>query len=103
MYIHYIATGSTFMPCSKSYNQTRLELEFKIERNPYTKQTLITKENINFSTTTDRHIVIIVVTNPTLFLAYHQQSANHLPSASATTSIINRHRSITTPGLGHIL
>ena len=103
MYIHYIATRSTFIPCSKSYNQRRLELEFQIERNPYTKQTLITMENINVSTTTDRHIVIIVVTNPTLSPAYHRQSANHLRSTSATTSIINRHRSITTPGLGHIL
>jgi hypothetical protein len=34
---------------------------------------------------------------------HHLQSASHLPSASATTSIGHRHRSITIPRLGHIL
>ena len=38
----YIALGSTFIPCPKSYNQTRLGLEFQIKWNPYTKRTLIT-------------------------------------------------------------
>ena len=41
-----MALGSTFIPCPKSYNQTRLGLEFQTKRNPYTKQILITKENI---------------------------------------------------------
>jgi len=43
---YYRALGSTFIPCSKSNNQTRLGLEFQIKRNPYTKRTLTTKENI---------------------------------------------------------
>ena len=51
---HYIALGSTFIPCPKSYNQTRLGLEFQIKRNPYTKRILITKENIKLSPVTDR-------------------------------------------------
>ena len=46
---HYIALGSTFIPCPKSYNQARLGLEFQTKRNPYTKQILITKENIKLS------------------------------------------------------
>jgi len=41
-----MALGSTFIPCPKSYNQTRLGLEFQTKRNPYTKRLLITKENI---------------------------------------------------------
>jgi len=41
-----MALGSTFIPCPKSYNQTQLELEFQTKWNPYTKQILITKENI---------------------------------------------------------
>jgi len=43
---HYIALESTFIPCLKSYNQTRLGLEFQAKRNPYTKRIIITKENI---------------------------------------------------------
>ena len=43
---HYIALGSIFIPCLKSYNQTRLGFEFQTKRNPYTKRILITKENI---------------------------------------------------------
>ena len=62
--------GLHLYPVQKSYNQTRLGLEFQIEQNPYTKQTLITKENINISTTTDRHIIVV---NPMLSLAYHRQ------------------------------
>jgi len=54
-------------------------------------------KNINLSTTTDRHIVTIVVTNPTLPLA------NHLLSASAITYINHQHRWTTTLGLGYIL
>jgi len=30
VYIDYIAAGSTFITCQKSYNQTRLGLEFQI-------------------------------------------------------------------------
>ena len=44
--IHYIALGSIFIPCLKSYNQTRLGLEFQTKQNPYTKRILLTKENI---------------------------------------------------------
>ena len=51
---HYIALGSTFIPCPKSYNQTRLELKFQIKRKPYTKRILITKENIKLPPITDR-------------------------------------------------
>jgi len=43
---HYIALGSTFIPCPKSYNQTRLGLKFQIKWKPYTKRILTTKENI---------------------------------------------------------
>jgi len=50
----YITLGSTFILCSKSYNQTRLGLKFQIKRNPYTKRILITKENIKLSPITDR-------------------------------------------------
>ena len=42
----YKALGSTFIPRSKSYNQTRLGLEFQIKQNPYTKRFKITTENI---------------------------------------------------------
>ena len=45
-FFHYITLGSIFIPCPKSYNQTRLGLEFQTNRNPYTKWILITKENI---------------------------------------------------------
>jgi len=51
--------GLHLYPVQKSYNQTWLELEFQIERNPYAKQTLITMENINLSTTTDRYTIAI--------------------------------------------
>jgi len=51
---HYIALGSTFIPCPKSYNQTRLGLKFQIKRKLYTKRILITKENIKLSPVTDR-------------------------------------------------
>jgi len=58
-------------------------------------------ENINLSTLDDRHIVIIFVNNPYAFPCL--SSANHLPSASTTTSISHQHRSITILGLGYIL
>ena len=51
---HYIALGSIFIPCVKSYNQTRLGLEIQTKRNPYTKRILITKENIKPSPVTDQ-------------------------------------------------
>ena len=41
-------------PTQKGYNQTRLGLKFQIERNPYTKQTLITMENIKLPLVTDQ-------------------------------------------------
>jgi len=44
--VDYKALGSTFIPCSKSYNRTRLGLKFQIKRNPYTKRILMTQENI---------------------------------------------------------
>ena len=65
--------GLYLYPIQKSYNQTRLGVEFQIERNPHAKQTLTTMENINLSTTTDQHIITIIVTNPTLSFAYHRQ------------------------------
>jgi len=46
-------------PTQKGYNLTWLGLEFQIEWNPYWKQTLTTMENINLSTTTDQHTIII--------------------------------------------
>ena len=81
--------GQHLYPVQKSYNQTWLGLEFQIERNPYAKQTLTTMENINLSTTTDRHIVTIVVTNPTLSLAYHGQTTfcRHRQSPASVISI----------------
>jgi len=51
---HYIALGSTFIPCPKSYNQTRLGLKFQIKRKSYTKRILITKENIKLPPVTER-------------------------------------------------
>ena len=51
-------------PVQKGYNQTQLGLEFQIEHNPYAKQTLTTMENINLSTTTDRHTITIWSTIP---------------------------------------
>jgi len=57
-----IATGSTLYPVQKSYNQTRLGFEFQIERNSYAKQTLITMENTNLSTTTDRQTITVRLT-----------------------------------------
>ena len=56
---HYIALGSTFIPCPKNYNQTRLGLKFQIKRKPYTKRILITKENIKLSPVTDRDTATI--------------------------------------------
>ena len=52
---HYIALGSTFIPYPKSYNHTRLGFKFQIKRNPYTKRTLTTKENIKLSFVTDQY------------------------------------------------
>ena len=46
---NYKALGSTFIPCSKSYNQTRLGLELQINRNSYTKRIKISMENIKLS------------------------------------------------------
>ena len=68
----YIALGSTFIPCPKSYNQTQLGLEFQIKRNPYTKRTLIT---ILYDKSV-RHPESIG--NPCAFLLSHRQ-----PSALA--------------------
>jgi len=52
-------------PAQKGYNQTQLGLEFQIEWNLYTKQTLITMENINLSSTTDRNTITTRSTIPT--------------------------------------
>jgi len=48
-----LTRGLYLYPDQKSYNQTWLGLKFQIEQNPYTKRTLITKENIKLSSTTD--------------------------------------------------
>ena len=44
-------------------------------------------ENINLSTTTDRHIVTIVVTNPTLPLTYHRQITFYRRRQSSASTI----------------
>jgi len=62
-----MALGSTFIPCPKSYNQTRLGLEFQIKRNSYTKRILITKENIKLSLVTDRDTTTNQSATSTLF------------------------------------
>jgi len=64
---HYIALGSTFIPSSKSYNQTRLGLKFQIKWKPYTKRILTTKENIKLSTVTDRDTAMNQSATSTLF------------------------------------
>ena len=72
---HYIALRSTFIPCPKSYNQTRLGLEFQTKRNPYTKWILIIKENIKLppcSWPRHRHWSI---GNPHVFLQSHRQTS----------------------------
>jgi len=50
---------------------------------------LTTMENINLSITTGQHIVIIIVTNPTLSLAYHRQitCCRHWQSPASVISI----------------
>ena len=45
--------GLYLYPALKNYNQTQLESEFQIKRNPYTKRTLTTIESIKLSSTTD--------------------------------------------------
>jgi len=55
---HYIALGSTFIHCPKSYNQTRLGLKFQIKWKPYTKRILSTKENIKLPPVTDRDTIM---------------------------------------------
>jgi len=77
--------GSRFIPCPKSYNQTRLELEFQIKQNPYIKRTLINKENIKLSSTTDRYTVKSAT--PTLFLQSHRQTAFHTHRQSSSLAI----------------
>ena len=72
---HYIALGSTFIPCPKSYNQTRLGLEFQTKRNPYTERILIAKENIKLppcSRPGHRHRSI---SNLHAFLRSHRQTS----------------------------
>ena len=58
--------GLHLYPVQKNYNQIRLELKFQIKRNPHTKQTLITKENIKLSSTTDRHTIASQSATPAL-------------------------------------
>jgi len=70
---HYIALGSIFIPCLKSYNQTRLGLKFQTKRNPYTNRILRTKENIKLPPCNrpgHRHISI---GNLHAFLQSHRQ------------------------------
>jgi hypothetical protein len=64
---HYIALGSTFIPCPKSYNQTRLGLKFQIKWKPYTKRILITKENFKLSPVSDRDTAMNQSATSTLF------------------------------------
>ena len=64
----YIATGSHIYTLpKKGYNQTRLGLEFQIKQNSYTKQTLITMENIKLSSTTDWYTITSQSATPALF------------------------------------
>jgi len=98
---HYIALGSTFIPCPKSYNQTRLGLKFQIKRKPNIKRILITKENVKLPTPHNRsghHHESIG--NFRTFLQSHWQITR--PQSSANTGIGHRHEYITTSGLGHI-
>ena len=83
---YYIALGSTFIPCPKSYSQTRLGLEFQIKQNPYTKRTLIPKDNTKLSSTTNRYPILSQSATLALFLQSHWQTALHShrqPSALA--------------------
>ena len=76
-YLITLPRGLNLYPIPKSYNQTRLELEFQFTRNPYTKQTLITMENIKLSSTirpVHRHESI---GNPYVFLHDHRQTTFH--------------------------
>ena len=74
---HYISLGSTFIPRPKSYNQTRLGLQFQIKRNPYTKRTLTIKENIK-TILCDRLVHHPEsIGNPCAFLQSHRQTAFH--------------------------
>jgi len=74
---HYIALGSTFIPCPKSYNQTQLGFEFQIKWNPYTKQILITKENIKLSPVTDWDTTTSQSAILRAFLQSHRQTTYH--------------------------
>jgi len=96
---HYIALGSTFVPCPKSYNQTWLGLKFQTKRNPYTKQILITKENIKPSPVTDQDTATNQSATSAPFL---ESSADYLLQPSANTCTGHRHEYVTTFGLGHI-
>ena len=76
---HYIALGSTFIPCPKSNNQTRLVLKFQIKRKPHTKRILITKENIRLSPVTDQDTTTSQSAIFYAFLQSHRQTTcyNH--------------------------
>jgi len=88
-YLITLTWGINLYPIPKNYNQTRLEFEFQIKQSPYTKRTLITKENIKLSSITDRY----TATN---------QSVDRLSPSSATISTSHRHDLITTSELSHI-
>ena len=96
---HYIALGSTFIPCPKSYNQTRLGLKFQIKRKPYTKRILITKDNIKLPPVTDRD----TITNQSQLPRFPpESSADYLLRPSANTGTSHRHEYTITSRLGHI-
>ena len=97
---YYIALGSTFIPCPKSYNQTRLGFEFQTKQNPYTRRTLITKENIKLPPCNrpgHRHRSI---GNLHIFLS--EPSADLLLWPSANMDTGHRHEYTTTSRLSHI-
>ena len=77
MYIITLPWGLHLYPIQKSYNQTRLGLEFQIEQNLCTKQTLITMKNIKSSSTTDRYTAMSRSTTPCAFLHDHRQATSH--------------------------
>ena len=87
MYIHYIATGSTFIPCSKVLQpdtiRTRIpnwtESIYKINSNNYGKHEIILH---NWSV--HRHESI---DNPCTFLHNHRQATSHSHRQSSTPVI----------------
>jgi len=96
---YYKALGSTFRPCSKSYNQTRLGLKFQTKENPYTKR--ITKEATKPSSCEKPGHQYGPIGNLHVLFLNHRQTPHHSHRQRLITD--HRHERVTNHRLSHQL